>query len=236
LTAVHQQGTRHQLEHPVAHSGAFIKSEAKKAAFHFDAIGSFQYGPLLLEVRGVYSTGNKARDNLAKRISYYEPLDTDTGYYSSWGAIIGLSDQDYGTGCAIVAQACSFVGYDRYGRAQLGLRGTYAITPAFSAFLTINPTWTAEKVDTDTGVNAAGSRTAIAGFSQSFAQGDSSYIGTETNIGIGWKFAPNVSFDVIGAYLAAGKALNTTEVLNGVPTTRDAKDAYAVSSRVRFSF
>jgi hypothetical protein len=135
-----------------------------------------------------------------------------------------------------MAQACSFVGYDRYGRGQLGFRATYAITPAFSVFGTINPTWTAEKVDTDTGVNAAGSRTPIAGFSQSFAKGDSSYIGTETNIGLGWKFAPNVSFDLIGAYLASGKALNTTEVLNGVATTRDAKDAYALSSRVRFSF
>ena len=235
-TLLYQWGTRDQLAVTRSSAGVPNKTEAKKSAFHFDAIGSFQYGPLLLEARGVYSTGNKARDNLGKRISYYEPLDTDTGYYSSWGAIIGLSDQDYGTGCAIVAQACSFVGYDRYGRGQLGFRATYAITPAFSVFGTVNPTWTAEKVDTDTGVNAAGSRTAIAGFSQSFAQGDSSYIGTETNIGFGWKFAPNVSFDVIGAYLAAGKALNTTEVLNGVPTTRDAKDAYAVSSRVRLSF
>jgi len=101
--------------------------------------------------------------------------------------------------------------------------------------LTINPTWTAEKVDTDTGVNATGSRTVLPN-SQTFTQGDSNYIGTETNIGFGWKFAPNVSFDVIGAYLASGKALNTAEILNGVQTTRDAKDAYAVSSRVRFAF
>ena len=234
-TLLYQWGTRDQLAITSANSGAFIKTEAKKSAFHFDAIGSFQYGPLLLEVRGVYSTGNKARDNLGKRISYYEPLDTDTGYYSSWGAIIGLSDQDYGTGCAIVAQACSFVGYDRYGRGQLGFRATYAITPAFSVFGTVNPTWTAEKVDTDTGVNATGSRTVLPN-SQTFTQGDSNYIGTETNIGFGWKFAPNVSFDVIGAYLASGKALNTAEILNGVLTTRDAKDAYAVSSRVRFAF
>jgi len=233
-TLLYQWGTRDQLAVTNTSGGRFLNTEAKKSAFHFDAIGSFQYGPLLLEARGVYSTGNKARDNLGKRISYFEPLDTDTGYYSSWGAIIGLSDQDYGTGCAIVAQACSFVGYDRYGRGQLGFRATYAITPAFSVFGTVNPTWTAEKVDTDTGVNATGSRTVIN--SQSFAKGDSNYIGTETNIGIGWKFAPNVSFDVIGAYLASGKALNTAEILNGVQTTRDAKDAYAVSSRVRLSF
>src|SRR2546428_1545262 len=234
-TLLYQWGTRDQLAITSQTGGSFHKVEAKKSAFHFDAIGSFQYGPLLLEARGVYSTGNKARDNLGKRISYYEPLDTDTGYYSSWGAIIGLSDQDYGTGCSFMAQACSFVGYDRYGRAQLGLRATYAITPALSVFGTINPTWTAEKVDTNTGVNAAGSRTVLAN-SQTFKDGDSSYIGTETNIGFGWKFAPNVSFDVIGAYLASGKALNTAEILNGVVTTRDAKDAYAVSSRVRFAF
>src|SRR5438309_6373028 len=183
-TLLYQWGTRDQL---AASGGGFKKTESKKSAFFFDAIGSFQYGPLLVEARGVYSTGNKARDNLGKRISYYEPLDTDTGYYSSWGAIIGLSDQDYGTGCAIVAQACSFVGYDRYGRGQLGFRATYAITPAFSVFGTVNPTWTAEKVDTDTGVNATGSRTVLPN-SQTFTQGDSNYIGTETNIGFGWKF------------------------------------------------
>ncbi|PYN71080.1 MAG: hypothetical protein DMD93_01205 [Candidatus Rokuibacteriota bacterium] len=233
-TLLYQWGTRDQRAVTNTSAGASLVTEAKKSAFYFDAIGSFQLGPLLVEARGAYTTGNKARDNLGKRISYYEPLDTDTGYYSSWGAIIGLSDQDYGTGCAVMAQACSFVGYDRYGRAQLGLRGTYALTPAFSVFLTINPTWTAEKVDIDTGVNASGSRTVID--SQSFAKGDSSYIGTETNIGFGWKFAPNVGFDVIGAYLASGKALNTAEIVNGVHTIREAKDAYAVSSRIRFGF
>ena len=233
-TLLYQWGTRDQLAVTRSSGGAFQKTEAKKSAFFFDAIGSFQLGPLLVEARGAYTTGNKARDNLGKRISYYEPLDTDTGYYSSWGAIIGLSDQDYGTGCAVMAQACSFVGYDRYGRAQLGLRGTYALTPAFSVFLTINPTWTAEKVDIDTRVNASGSRTPID--SQSFAKGDSSYLGTETNIGFKWGFAPNVSFDLIGAYLASGKALNTAEILNGVHTIREAKDAYALSSRIRFGF
>src|SRR2546428_2907497 len=149
-TLLYQWGTRDQLAVTNTSGGRFLNTEAKKSAFHFDAIGSFQYGPLLLEALGVYSTGNKAPDQLGKRISYFEPLDTDTGYYSSWGAIIGLVDQAYGTGGAMLAQ--------------------------------------------------------------------------------------DVSFDVIGPYLASGKALNTAEVLNGVQTTRDAKDAYAVSSRVRFAF
>ena len=52
------------------------------SAFLFDVIGSYQLGPLLLELRGMYSTGNKARDNLATKIRYFQPLDTDGNYYA----------------------------------------------------------------------------------------------------------------------------------------------------------
>jgi len=47
-------------------------------------IGSFQLGPLLLELRGMYSTGNKARDNLATKIRYFQPLDTDGKLLRRW--------------------------------------------------------------------------------------------------------------------------------------------------------
>ena len=67
-------------------------------------------------------------------------------------------------------------------------------------------------------------------------QGDSRYIGTESGIGLTWKFAPNVAFDWSGSYLNAGSALDTTEVLNGVPTKRKADDAYLTTARVRLSF
>ena len=43
------------------------------------------------------------------------------------------------------------VGYDRYGRGQFALRATYSITPALSVYGVVAPTWSAEKVDTDTG-------------------------------------------------------------------------------------
>ena len=67
-------------------------------------------------------------------------------------------------------------------------------------------------------------------------QGDERYIGTELGTGLTWKFAPNVAFDWSGSYLAAGKALDTTEVLNGVPTIRKADDAYLTTARVWLSF
>jgi hypothetical protein len=43
-------------------------------------------------------------------------------------------------------------------------------------------------------------------------------------------------FDLVGAYLFAGGALDTTEVLQGVATHRDSKDGWTVAARMRLSF
>src|SRR5437879_360308 len=49
-------------------TGTARKMTADMSAWLDDVIASYQLGPLLLEGRGVYSTGNKARDNLSKSI------------------------------------------------------------------------------------------------------------------------------------------------------------------------
>ena len=67
-------------------------------------------------------------------------------------------------------------------------------------------------------------------------EGDSRYIGTEADLWLTWRFAPNTAFDLVGGYLFAGGALDTTELLNGVPQHREAQGAYIVAARVRFSF
>jgi hypothetical protein len=78
---------------------------------------------------------------------------------------------------------------------------------------------------------------AVAGSGRpSFAQGDSSYLGTEVNGGITWRFAPNAAFDLAGYYLFAGSAMDQAESLNGVITKRDANDGYYAVARVRLSF
>jgi hypothetical protein len=124
---------------------------------------------------------------------------------------------------------CTNVGYDRYGRAQLSGRVTYSLTPNLSVWGVVNPTWTAEKVDTDTSVT----RVHVTGD----MQGESRYIGTESGIGLTWKFAPNVAFDWSGSYLSAGEALDTTEILaSGAIAKRKADDGYLTSARVRLSF
>src|SRR5262249_40839242 len=72
-------------------NGPTGKLVGEASAWLFDVIASYQLGPLLLEMRGMYTTGNNARDNLSRSKRYYEPLDLDTGYFSGgWLGILGL--------------------------------------------------------------------------------------------------------------------------------------------------
>jgi hypothetical protein len=225
-------------------NGTVGKVRGDASAWLFDVIGSYQLGPLLLEARAVYSTGNKARDNLSLSKRYYEPLDLDTGYWSGgWLGILGLGVDYFNGGGGANQGMDTNVGYDRYGRAQFALRATYSITPALSVYGVVAPTWAAEKVDTDTGcpalnpgTSATGCTARVAVSDKSFVEGDSRYIGTEVNGGITWRFAANTAFDLAGYYLAAGPALRMSELLNGVPVKRDQNDGYYAVARVRLSF
>jgi hypothetical protein len=232
---LYQWGTRdHQA---VRTNGQVGKVEADMSSWIVDLIGSFQVGPLLLEARGVYTTGNKARDNLARSVRYFQPISTDAGYWTGWAEILA-NGVDYFNG-QLLTNMGRHIGYDRYGRAGLGVRATYSVTPALALYSIVSPTWTAEKVDTDTGAApglAAGSVSRTTVDDRSWVEGDSRYIGTEVDLGFTWRFAANTAFDLVGSYLFAGAALGTAEVLNGVHTRRDPRDAYQVAARVRLAF
>ncbi|MGH7343865.1 MAG: hypothetical protein ACREK4_03030 [Candidatus Rokuibacteriota bacterium] len=225
-------------------NGTVGRVEGEASSWLFDIIGSYQLGPLLLEMRGMYSPGNKARDNLSLSKRYFEPLNLDTGYWSGgWLGILGLGVDYFNGGGGANQGMDTNIGYDRYGRGQFALRATYSITPALSMYGVVAPTWSAEKVDTDTGCPAttvatsnAGCATRVAVSNQSFVEGDSSYIGTELNGGITWRFAPNAALDLAAYYLFAGSALDQTELLNGAPVKREANDGYYAVARVRLSF
>ena len=144
---MYQWGTAdHQA---VRTNGQVGRVEADISSWIVDLTGSYQLGPLLLEARGVYTPGNKARDNLAQSIRYYQPISMDGSYWAGWGAILA-SGVDYFNG-SLATNMGRHIGYDRYGRAGLGLRATYSFTPALALYTTVSPTWTAEKVETDTG-------------------------------------------------------------------------------------
>src|SRR5262245_19988794 len=130
-------------------TGAAQKTRGDASAWLFDVIGSYQLGPLLLEMRGTYSTGNKARDNLSLSKRYYEPLDTDTGFWSGgWLGILGLGVDYFNGGGGANIGMDSQIGYDRYGRGSFALRATYSLTPSLNFYGVVSPNWTAEKVDT----------------------------------------------------------------------------------------
>jgi hypothetical protein len=195
-------------------------------------------------VRGAYSSGNKARDNLSLSKRYYEPLDLDTGYWSGgWLGILGLGVDYFNGGGGANQGMDTNVGYDRYGRGSFALRATYSLTPALAFYGVVSPNWTAEKVDTDTGCGAltaasggVGCASRVAVNNNSFAKGDANYLGTEVNGGFTWRFAPNAAFDLAGYYLFAGDALDMTEQLNGNAVKRSARDGYYAAARVRLSF
>jgi len=71
---------------------------------------------------------------------------------------------------------------------------------------------------------------------QSWVKGDSRYIGTEMDLGLTGRFAPNTAHDRQAAYLKVGHALDTAEVLNGLHTRRTANDGYLMAARVRLAF
>src|SRR5713101_6809994 len=227
-------------------TGGTKKMTADMSSFLFDIIGSYQLGPLLLELRGMYSPGNKARDSLAKGIRYYQPLDTDGNYYAQWTPFYSSSVDYFNQGWTTMG---NYVGYDRYGRGEITGRVTYRITPALSAYLIASPMFTAQAVDTDTGTqlaSAAGTgtqaRTTVS--AASWVKGDSNYLGTEAALGLTWRFSANTAFELIGAWLFAGDAFNAAECRGGAATTclggtvvnMDAKDAYTLAARLRLAF
>jgi hypothetical protein len=198
------------------------------SAWLVDVQGGWQLGPLLLEARGVWSTGNKARDDVRKGVNYFEPLDLDTGYWAGWSNIQALGVDYYNGGGGTLSGTSTNIGYDRYGRRGFAVRAIYSLTPALSFYGIVSPTWTDEKVDTDTTI-ASGIRTRPIAATNG---GDSRYIGTESDLGMTWRFAPNTAFDLVGAWLFAGGALDTRDASG----QRDAEDGWTVAARVRMSF
>jgi hypothetical protein len=235
-TIYYQWGTRDSQA--VRTSGSVGRVKADMSAWFVDLVGGFQTGPLGLEARAIYTTGNRARDNLARSIRFYQPLDANSDFYVGWANILAEGVDNFSGDIFPMAK---WIGYDRYGRASLGFRATYNVTTALSVYGIVNPTWTAEKVDTDTSsvaasYSGAGSLTRTTVSDRSWVEGDSRYIGTEVNLGLTWRFAQNAAFDLVGAWLFAGDALDTAEVLNGGHTRRRANDGYQAATRVRFAF
>jgi len=206
------------------------------SSFLADIIAGYQLGPLLLEARGMWSSGNEAKDDVRKRKNYFEPLNLDTGYWAGWSNIFALGIDYFNGGGGTMAGMSTNIGYDRYGRRGLGFRGTYSLTPALAFYTNVSPQWTDERVDTDTAI-AATIRTAPGAATNG---GDSRYLGTEIDLGMTWRFTANTTFDLVGAYLIAGEALDTMFAQPTTPgaalTRKSAEDGWTIAARLRLAF
>ncbi len=213
-------------------------TEVDRSAWLLDLRGGWQAGPLLVEGAFIYTTGNDAGDNLTSDdINYFEPISTDTSFYAGWAEIWALGIDYFNilnSGAAGLNPGVA-IGYDRYGLMRLGVRATYALTPTFSVRGALTFNWTAEDVDTD------GAITAASGITPADGNGDDNYLGTEIDLGLTWRFAPGVAFDLVGGYMFAGDALKSATSTANRPagTTRpnnDVEDVKTVAARVRYTF
>jgi hypothetical protein len=220
------------------------------SAFFFDLRAGYQLGPLLLQGLGVYTTGNSARNNTLDKVRYFQPLTTDTGYLADWGTQLTSLGLDYFSafneaGGRIAYPGVS-IGWDKYGRAQLGFKATYAITPTLSVMAGVNGHWTAQAMDRNgLAVSGAGLNPLYATQPQSGRRDNTQYVGTEFMALLSWTMLPGLTWDNSFGYMTMGSALDgvtdNPSVQGGGSSYlahpgRNTNDPYILTSRIRFTF
>jgi hypothetical protein len=237
-TFLYQAGTQETVS-----ATANGKKEVDIRSWIFDVIGGYRSGPLTIEGRFMWTPGMKA-DKCVQAIAgvcsggsdikYYEPIQNgSTLFWAGW-AEIEASGIDYNLSLN-PTQGMRLGGspsYDKYGRIVVGGAMDYALTPALVFHVVTNLQWTDEKVDTNStfaGGTGATGLTPTGG-------GDKRYLGNEWDLGFTYRFAPNIAFDLIGAYLFAGEARDHGR--SGASTTDkfDADDVYKIAARVRLTW
>ena len=231
------------------------KDTANISAWLVDVRAGYQLGPVLFEALTMWTSGNRAQDNLRRNVNFYQVLDNDTTYLFDWGTqVTSIGSVEYNAVLTPGANNLSnAVGLDKYGRIQLGLKSTYMLTSSLSFMAGWNILWTDKSVDNN-GIVVPGG-----GILPSFVdrktghgarpEGVSRLIGNELMAVATWRFAPGLSFDAGAGYLFAGGAIGhrsvalpyceAGQVAGCLPPNRkdlQVNDAYIVSSRVRFTF
>ena len=143
----------------------------------------------------MYTTGNSARNTTLDKIRYFQPLSTDTGYLADWGTSLTVA------GCRLPRRLelrgwpdrihrCD-IGWDKYGRAQIGAKATYAITPQLSVMGGANGHWTAQPVDRNGVATPGAGITPV--FTGATPRDNSRFVGTEFMALISYRFAPDMT-------------------------------------------
>ncbi len=203
------------------------------SAYIVDTSAGFRAGPLNLEARAMFTPGVGANHILSngggsQTDRTYRPINVAFGYMAGWTEI-WTGNVDYQNSLMIGQSGITLresPSYDKYGRVFFALAADYSLTPALTFRVLTNVSWTDTKVDT-TGVLGAGLVT-------NGTRGTERYLGNEWNAGLTYRFAPNVTFDLVGAVLLTGDALNHARVVGG--PVFQAQDVYKGSARIRLTF
>ena len=241
-TFLYQWGT--QEINPVVR-GNSIRHDVDIRSWILDVLGGFRTGPLNLEARFFWTPGMGAEHRVANGadIRYYQPINSGFGYMAGWSEI-QTSGIDYARQLLAGARGLGLgtsPSFDKYGRIWLGFAADYALTTALTLKGLVNVSWTDENVDTS-GVLAVDGITSprLRG-----RQDEENFLGTELNLGLTYRFAPNVALDLIGAYMWLGDAYAHARVAAGggcrdrVETGSPAcsvDDVWKIVSRVRLTF
>ncbi len=226
------------------------KRENTISAFLFDTIAGYRIGPLNLQARLMFTPGQKAQQqvNNGAQISAYRAINSGFGYMAGWsdiqvGGIDYITSALVGTTEGMVLRGSP--SYDKYGRIFLGGAVDYSLTPRLTFTGLANISWTPNKVDTQSIISTIGllqcpavPNPAQFGQCTSNGTGKENYLGTETALGMTYRFAPNIALDLIGSYMFTGAALNNAGVAGQTigPNARDADDIWKTTARLRFTF
>ena len=197
----------------------------------FDTTAGFRAGPLNIEGRFMWTRGMKADESVAgsDKIKYYQAINPAFAYMGGWTEI-QTSGIEYNNALLSAAPGVSLrqsPSYDKYGRIFAAVAADYALTPALTLKGLANMSWTDKAVDTDAALTTLG----LVGGD---GDGDERFLGLEFNAGLTYRFAPNVAFDLMAAYLITGDAMDHARVIGG--PVKDADNVYKGVARVRFTF
>jgi len=209
--------------------------------FIADTVVGFRTGPLNLEARIMYTPGQDANQDIQNggggTIRTYQPINPGFGYLAGWSEI-WTGGIDYASALLVPRSAVTMresPSYDKYGRIFLGLAADYSLTPALTLKAMTNVSWTDTRVDTK-GTFGVG----IVPSANPFNGGKERYLGNEWVLGMTYRFAPNVAFDLAGSVLLTGDALNIQRTggngNNACVTACESQDVFKGTARLRVTF
>jgi len=217
-----------------------VKNDVDVHSWIFDGIAGYRLGPLDLSTRFMYTPGQDTQHMVrnGSDIAYFQtPVNSGFAYMTGWTEL-QTSQVEYNNALITGCPGCTLrqnPSYDKYGRIMWAVKADYTLTPALNFYGIVNASWTDKDVDKTQIIGATGS---VASGTGSQIRGENNYLGTELDLGMTWRFAPNVALDLVWAYMWTGSAFdqstNATNQAAGV--VNDSKDVYKAVSRIRFTF